>query len=133
MCRHSAAKVSTWARVKQAGESMRGEPVELVARHAPRSKQLPYERLRRDALRGDPSLFTSDDSVEAAWRVIDPALRCDEPVREYEPDSWGPRAAADLVMSDEGWHDPKPEETSPTVAPLPAPTQGRSTFPEESL
>jgi glucose-6-phosphate 1-dehydrogenase len=124
--------ISVGARVKQAGERMRGEPVELVARHEPRSEQLPYERLLRDALRGDPSLFTSDDSVEAAWRVIDPALRCDDPVREYEPDSWGPQAAADLVMSDEGWHDPKPEETSPAVAPLPAQAQGRSTFPEES-
>jgi len=115
--------ISVGARVKQAGQSMRGEPVELVARHEPRSEQLPYERLLRDALRGDPSLFTSDDSVEAAWRVIDPALRCDEPVHEYEPDSWGPRAAADLVMSDEGWHDPKPDESAPAVAPLPAQAQ----------
>ena len=38
------------------------------------AKTLPYERLLRDALRGDPSLFTRDDSVEAAWRVIDPVL-----------------------------------------------------------
>ena len=124
--------ISVGARVKQAGERMRGEPVELVARHEPRSEQLPYERLLRDALRGDPSLFTSDDSVEAAWRVIDPVLGCDEPAHEYEPDSWGPRAAADLMISDEGWHDPKPEERSPAVAPLPAQAQGRSTFPEES-
>lgn len=102
---------------------MHGEPVELVARHEPRSEQLPYERLLRDALRGDPSLFTSDDSVEAAWRVIDPVFRCDGPVHEYEPDSWGPPAAEDLVMSDEGWHDPKAEESAPAVVPLPAQAQ----------
>jgi glucose-6-phosphate 1-dehydrogenase len=78
-----------------------------VARHEPRSDQLPYERLLGDALRGDPSLFTSGDSVEAAWRVIEPVLRCDGPVHAYEPGSWGPQAAADLVVSDEGWHDPK--------------------------
>ena len=59
---------------------MRGEPVELIARHEPRSEQLPYERLLRDALRGDSSLFTRDDSVEAAWRVIDPVLGNAEPV-----------------------------------------------------
>ena len=62
-----------------------------------------------------PSLFTRDDSVEAAWRVIDPALQDVTPVSEYEPGSWGPPAAADIVASDKGWHDPKPEQT-PTAA-----------------
>ncbi|TBR15858.1 MAG: glucose-6-phosphate dehydrogenase [Rugosibacter sp.] len=105
--------ISVGARVKQHGEEMRGEPVELIARHEPRSETLPYERLLRDALRGDPSLFTRDDSVEAAWRVIDPLLANAEPVREYEPGSWGPSAAEGIVVSEEGWHDPKPEETAP--------------------
>jgi glucose-6-phosphate 1-dehydrogenase len=105
--------ISAGARVKQAGEDMRGEPVELVARHEPRSEQPPYERLLRDALRGDPSLFTRDDSVEAAWRVIEPALAGMSPVHEYEPGSWGPPAAAGVVAGGEGWHDPKPEETAP--------------------
>lgn len=105
--------ISTGARVKRHGEEMRGEPVELIARHEPRSETLPYERLLRDALRGDPSLFTRDDSVEAAWRVIDPVLTNAAPVQEYEPGSWGPSAAAGIVVSDEGWHDPKPEETAP--------------------
>jgi glucose-6-phosphate 1-dehydrogenase len=105
--------ISAGARVKQPGEEMRGEPVELIARHEPRSKKLPYERLLRDAIRGDPSLFTRDDSVEAAWRVIDPVLGDAEPVHEYEPGSWGPSAAAGIVINDEGWHDPRPEETAP--------------------
>ncbi|MGH8575895.1 MAG: glucose-6-phosphate dehydrogenase [Gammaproteobacteria bacterium] len=105
--------ISAGARVKQHGEEMRGEPVELIARHEPRSKKLPYERLLRDAIRGDPSLFTRDDSVEAAWRVIDPVLGDAEPVHEYEPGTWGPAAAARIVSGDEGWHDPKPEETAP--------------------
>lgn len=105
--------ISAGARVKQHGEEMRGEPVELIARHEPRSETLPYERLLRDALRGEPALFTDGDSVEAAWRVIEPALADAAPVREYEPGSWGPAAAADIVVSDEGWHDPKPEETAP--------------------
>jgi glucose-6-phosphate 1-dehydrogenase len=105
--------ISAGARVKQAGEDMRGEPVELVARHEPRSEQLPYERLLRDALHGDPSLFTRDDSVEAAWRVIEPALAGVSQVHEYEPGAWGPAAAAGVVAGGEGWHDPKPEETAP--------------------
>jgi glucose-6-phosphate 1-dehydrogenase len=106
--------ISAGARVKQAGEDMRGEPVELLVRHEPRSEQLPYERLLRDALRGDPSLFTRDDSVEAAWRVIEPALGAGvSPVHEYEPGSWGPPAAAGIVAGGVGWHDPKSEETAP--------------------
>ena len=103
--------ISAGARVKLRGDGMRGEPVELIARHEPNSGELPYERLLRDALRGDPSLFTRDDSVEAAWRVVDPVLGNDEPVEEYDQGSWGPPAAADIVAGDAGWHDPAPEET----------------------
>jgi glucose-6-phosphate 1-dehydrogenase len=105
--------ISAGARVKQHGEDMRGEPVELIARHEPRSEQLPYDRLLSNALRGDPSLFTRDDSVEAAWQVVDPALTHAAPVQEYDSGSWGPPAAADLVVSDTGWHNPQAEETAP--------------------
>ena len=104
--------ISAGARVKRPGEEMRGEPVELIARHEPRSDKLPYERLLRDAICGDPSLFTRDDSVEAAWAVIDPVLGNTEPVSEYAPGTWGPAAAARIVSGDEGWHDPKREETT---------------------
>jgi glucose-6-phosphate 1-dehydrogenase len=30
----------------------------------------PYERLLGDALAGDPSLFTREDSVEETWRIV---------------------------------------------------------------
>ena len=33
-----------------------------------------YERLILDAMRGDATLFTRDDEVEAQWRIIDPIL-----------------------------------------------------------
>ena len=105
--------ISAGARVKQPGEEMRGQPVELIARHQPSSDTLPYERLLRDALHGDPALFTRDDSVEAAWRVIDPVLNDAAPVSEYAPGTWGPAAAARIVVGDEGWHEPKAEETAP--------------------
>ena len=58
--------------MKLNGEDMRGEPVELIARHNTQSEKSPYERLLGDAVRGDTALFTQDDSVEAAWRVVDP-------------------------------------------------------------
>jgi glucose-6-phosphate 1-dehydrogenase len=98
--------ISVGARVKQAGEGMRGEPVELVARHQPKSQQLPYERLLRAALHGDGSLFTSDAAVEESWRVIDPVLVNPAPVLEYEPGTWGPEAARTLIPG-EGWHEPR--------------------------
>jgi glucose-6-phosphate 1-dehydrogenase len=105
--------ISAGARVKQHGEGMRGQPVELIARHEPRSKQTAYERLLRDALRGETALFTRDDSVDAAWRVIDPVLATATPVQEYERGSWGPPGAAGIVVGGDGWHDPQPEEVAP--------------------
>ncbi len=105
--------ISEGALVKRSGDHMDGEPVELVARHRTESEKSPYERLLGDAIRGDPSLFTQDDSVEAAWRVVDPALKAGRPVLEYEPGTWGPLASNSIVDGDDAWHDPQPEKTLP--------------------
>jgi glucose-6-phosphate 1-dehydrogenase len=110
--------ISAGAQVKRAGDAMRGEPVELIARHESRSEKLPYERLLGDAIRGDTSLFTRDDCVEAAWRVVDPVLDAanrgeGDSISIYEPGSWGPAAAARIVIGKAGWHDPQPEKTAP--------------------
>jgi len=101
--------IATGARVKRPGEAMRGDDVELVARHQRGRGAPPYERLLGDALRGDSSLFTRDDAVEEAWRVVDPVLDLPGPIEIYEPGSWGPTAAADIVEDADGWHDPQPE------------------------
>jgi glucose-6-phosphate 1-dehydrogenase len=100
-------------RVKQPGEAMQGEPVELVARHRPQSEKPPYERLLGDAIRGDNALFTSDECVEAAWAVVDQVLNHESPVSVYEPGSWGPPEAAQVVSGAEGWHDPQAEVKEP--------------------
>ncbi len=105
--------IGTGALVKRNGEEMRGEPVELIARHQSPSEKSPYERLLGDAVRGDTSLFTEDACVEAAWRVVDPVLSDPPPVMLYEPGSWGPAATARVMGGEEIWHDPKPETTSP--------------------
>jgi glucose-6-phosphate 1-dehydrogenase len=65
--------ISAGARVKRPGDRMRGQPVELVARHSV-GERSPCQ-LVADAIRGDASLFTRDDGVEAAWRVVEPILR----------------------------------------------------------
>jgi glucose-6-phosphate 1-dehydrogenase len=105
--------VGEGALVKLNGEDMRGEAVELIARHNTDAEKSPYERLLGDAVRGDTSLFTQDDCVEAAWRVVDPILSGGLPVVAYEPGTWGPKGAADIVADGETWHDPQVEKSSP--------------------
>jgi glucose-6-phosphate 1-dehydrogenase len=105
--------ISNGARVKKNGEEMRGEPVELIARHNSPTEKSPYERLLGDAIRGDTQLFTKDDSVEAAWCVVDPVLRNPRPVVQYEPGTWGPSTAADIVNDGGVWHDPVKEQSEP--------------------
>jgi glucose-6-phosphate 1-dehydrogenase len=104
--------IATGARVKQAGDAMRGEDVELVARHQRAGAAPPYERLLGDALRGDAGLFTRDEAVEAAWRVVDPVLDLPAPVEPYDSGSWGPASARTIITGDE-WHDPRPEGSPP--------------------
>jgi glucose-6-phosphate 1-dehydrogenase len=63
-----------------------------------------YERLLVDALIGDASLFTRADEVETAWGLIDPILQVWEsekqPLAFYDPDSWGPSEADELLARD---------------------------------
>jgi len=101
--------ISEGALVKRLGEEMRGEPVELLARHHTENEKSPYERLLGDAIRGDNSLFTQDQAVEAAWRVVDPVLSDPLPVVHYDPGTWGPAPADAVIQHGERWHDPKTE------------------------
>ena len=50
----------------------------------------PYDRLIGAALDGDRWLFARQDTVEAAWRVVDPVLGDVTPVHPYARGSWGP-------------------------------------------
>jgi glucose-6-phosphate 1-dehydrogenase len=95
------------------GPHLREQLAQEPSRREPGNEALPYERFLRDAILGDPSLFTRDDSVEAAWRVVEPVLGSTGPVQEYAPGRWGPDAAARVVHGDKGWHDPQPEESAP--------------------
>ena len=102
--------IGAGATVKKIGEEMQGEHVELIARHESRAEMSPYERLLGNAIRGDTSLFTRDDSVEAAWRIVDPVLNGAAPVLEYERGSWGPAASAGIIAGSGTWHDPQAEK-----------------------
>ena len=110
--------ISTGARVKKAGEHMEGQQVELIARSTRGGGKSPYEQLLGDAIEGDTSLFTRDDSVEEAWRIVEPLLpdshgNHETPITIYEPGTWGPPSAAGLVSEGRHWHDPQPESSHP--------------------
>ncbi|CAN5309111.1 glucose-6-phosphate dehydrogenase [soil metagenome] len=102
--------ISAGVRVKSPGEQMRGEPVELVLRSPLKRGKSAYHRLLGDAIRGDTSLFSRDDSVEVAWRVVDPVLGDVVPIKSYAPGSWGPGESDELVAGTDSWHDPMPEQ-----------------------
>ncbi len=99
--------IAARAMVRSPGEEMTGEPVELLASHHPGPEEMDaYERLLGDAMSGDATLFAREDSVEEAWRIVEPVLGMVVPVHEYEPGTWGPAEAARLAPPG-GWNDPK--------------------------
>ena len=66
-----------------------------------------YERLIMDAMRGDATLFTRDDEVEAQWRICDPILRAwsntDGALPTYPAGSSGPEEANALLADGQRW------------------------------
>jgi glucose-6-phosphate 1-dehydrogenase len=61
-----------------------------------------YERLILDAMRGDATLFTRNDEVDAQWSIIDPILKTwheDDgmPLDTYPSGTSGPEAADELI------------------------------------
>jgi glucose-6-phosphate 1-dehydrogenase len=67
-----------------------------------------YERLILDAMRGDASLFTRSDEVEALWGIIDPVLSdwaadTASPIPQYTAGSAGPPEAERLLDDGRRW------------------------------
>ena len=92
--------------LKSAGE-MEARSVELMVTDNPRAGEMgPYERLLTDALRGDSTLFAREDSVEEAWRIVDPVIKQGTPVYEYDPGTWGPVELEQKLVPAGGWQVP---------------------------
>ena len=93
---------------KQPGNDFTVTPVEMDMKYAEAFGGEPpeaYERLLLDAMRGDATLFSRRDAVEASWAWIQPVLDWleSEPRRApaaYEPGSWGPAEADGLIHRD---------------------------------
>jgi glucose-6-phosphate 1-dehydrogenase len=79
---------------------------EMVASHSPRADEMDaYERVLGAAMVGDSTLFAREDYVEEAWRIVEPVLKKNTPIHQYEPKTWGPNEA-DGVAPTGGWSNP---------------------------
>ena len=88
-------------------QEMVGMQTEMIASRHPRPEEMEaYERVLTEAIAGDQTLFAREDYVEEAWRIVDPALKAETPVYEYQPNTWGPAQVAQTVSPLGGWHDP---------------------------
>jgi glucose-6-phosphate 1-dehydrogenase len=79
---------------------MTGQAVELLGTHHPGASEMDaYERVLRDAMAGDATLFAREDYIEEAWRIVDPVVKAKTPVYEYEPNTGGrPRWTGTLYL-----------------------------------
>lgn len=66
----------------------------------------PYEVLLHAALVGNSIFFTRQDIVDESWRIVEPLLDSPPPVHPYDPGTWGPPEAAQLVRGLGTWHEP---------------------------
>jgi len=98
--------IAVGAMARRPGPDLAGDRVELLFSHdADAAEADAYEQLLGDAMRGEPFRFAREDYVEEAWRIVDPVLKANLPVEEYEPGSWGPPGAG--VLPAPGiWYDP---------------------------
>jgi glucose-6-phosphate 1-dehydrogenase len=103
--------VSVSLGAKIPGPSMRIRPVNMEFRYGTSfMSESPeaYERLILDAMRGDATLFTRNDEIEALWGIIDPVLTAwhedtSEPLPQYAAGSAGPAEADRLLGEGRKW------------------------------
>ena len=91
---------------KKPGTGWEPQAEELTFAQQPGSDQRPYDRLIGAALDGERWLFAMQDTVEEAWKIVDPILGDVTPVHPYAKGSWGPGEADRLLPDRDRWHDP---------------------------
>jgi glucose-6-phosphate 1-dehydrogenase len=92
---------------KVPGERFRPRTVSMDFRYGAAFAASPeaYERLLLDAMRGDQTLFTRKDEVEAAWKIVGSILDVTEAEgapapHPYPSGIWGPEEADELLSRD---------------------------------
>jgi glucose-6-phosphate 1-dehydrogenase len=102
-------------RVKTPGERMVGHDLELLVHRQAANDIPPYERLLGDASRGNSELFSRQDIIEAQWRIVEPVLGSASPLYQYDPGSWGPGEAEQLIEGYGPWVNPVVETSEPAT------------------
>jgi glucose-6-phosphate 1-dehydrogenase len=103
-----SARVSLTLSGKKQGSGWLAQAETLTFAEQPTSDMRPYDRLIGAALAGDRQLFARQDTVEQAWRVVDPVLGDVVPVHTYAKGTWGPKEADALLTDGDSWDDPVP-------------------------
>ncbi len=103
-----SARVSLTVAGKKQGAGWVPQAETLTFAEQPVGDMRPYDRLIGAALSGDRGLFARQDTVEQAWRVVDPVLGDVVPVHSYARGSWGPKEADALLHDGDIWADPQP-------------------------
>jgi len=89
------------------GSEKHGASTEIFGSRHPEANEMDaYERVLGDAMLGDATLFAREDYVEEAWRIVDPVLKDETPVHEYDPKTWGPGEQGRHLTPKHGWHNP---------------------------
>jgi glucose-6-phosphate 1-dehydrogenase len=103
--------VSVSLGAKIPGATMRIRPVNMEFRYGTSfvsESPEAYERLILDAMRGDATLFTRNDEIEALWGIIDPILTAwhddtSTAIPQYASGSSGPAQADALLDAGHRW------------------------------
>jgi glucose-6-phosphate 1-dehydrogenase len=103
--------VSVSVGAKIPGPQMRIRPVHMEFRYGTAflsESPEAYERLILDAMRGEATLFTRNDEIEALWAIVDPILSAwredtSSPIAQYEAGSSGPEEANRLLDEERVW------------------------------
>jgi glucose-6-phosphate 1-dehydrogenase len=91
---------------KKPGSGWEPQPEDLSFAQQPGTDIRPYDRLIGAALDGDRWLFASQETVEAAWQIVDQVLGDAVPVHPYPRGSWGPKEADRLLPAGDTWYEP---------------------------
>jgi glucose-6-phosphate 1-dehydrogenase len=79
---------------------LQNEYMQYCYRHTALTLPDPYLRLLTDALRGDQTFFIDAPEVEAQWRFIDPLIAKRKKLHGYQPGTWGPEEARQIIEAD---------------------------------
>jgi glucose-6-phosphate 1-dehydrogenase len=101
-----AARVGITLTGKKPGPGWQPQTETLTFAEQPAAEMRPYDRLIGAALAGERDLFARQDTVEAAWQVVDPVLGDVVPAQQYAKGSWGPKDADALLPDGETWYNP---------------------------